>query len=110
MSPVINRRRRNVLVGAAAGAAAISFPLLSKVYAQGSVAVAKDAYVPRRKLALLIGNGDYPNRNDILPARKNVVDLRESLEFLEFEVKPHFYFDLGENDMRSVISASHRAR
>ena len=53
----------------------------------------QDIYAPRTKLALLIGNRDYPNRKDIAPAHKNVRDLKDILEYYEFKVRDHVDLD-----------------
>ena len=65
-------------------------------------AATKDAYVPRIKHALLIGNRDYPNKKDIPPAHKNVNDMKEALEFLEFKVTS--YVDLNAAAMQAAIA------
>ena len=72
-------RRRTVLRwGAASGAALGAWPVL----AQGAVA---DGPEPPR-LALLIGNREYPDGEDLPPIHKNVRDLRAVLEKRGFQV------------------------
>ena len=87
----------------AAGLAGAATPLQMQIaFGQsGAVAVAQDAYIPRVKHALLIGNRAYPNKKDLPPARKNVADMQEILEFLEFEVTSHV--DLGLDAMRAAL-------
>jgi len=92
--------RRALLVAGLAGAAAV--PLRHALAQSSADSVAQDAYIPRIKHALLIGNRAYPNRKDIPPAHKNVADIREILEFLEFEVTSHL--DLGLDAMRAALA------
>lgn len=94
-----NRVRRSLLLGGAAGLLSTRFPA---AFAQGDSGGLKDAYVPRAKYALLIGNRSYANNKDIPPAHKNVKDIRETLEFLEFKVDA--YTDLDAAAMRATIA------
>lgn len=92
--------RRALLLGGAAG---LLLPTPRVSLAQGSVnIVLKDAYVPRVKHALLIGNRNYPNRKDIPPAHKNITDIAEALEYLEFKVTRHL--DLDAANMRAAVA------
>lgn len=95
----VDQKRRLLLAGLALS------PLARHAHSApgggGSDAIAQDAYIPRVKHALLIGNRNYPNRKDIPPAHKNVADLREALEFLEFKVSSHL--DLDAKSMRQVV-------
>lgn len=72
MTLPLHPRRRDVL---AYGAATLALP----AFAQGA-----GAEPPR--LALLIGNRDYPAGEDLPPIHKNVRDLRSALERRGFEV------------------------
>jgi len=94
-----DRRRRALLLGGAAGMLATRLP---QAFAQADGGL-KDAYVPRTKHALLIGNRVYANNKDIPPAHKNVADVRETLEFLEFKVSSHT--DLDATAMRAAITS-----
>lgn len=92
--------RRALLLG---GAASLLLPVRQTAIAQSSVnIVLKDAYVPRIKHALLIGNRNYPNRKDIPPAHKNVSDVAEAMEYLEFKVTRHL--DLDAAGMRAAVA------
>lgn len=94
-----NQFRRAILRGGAAGLLASRLPL---AFAQSEEGGLKDAYVPRTKYALLIGNRNYANKKDIPPAHKNVRDIQEALEYLEFKVAAHT--DLDAAGMRAVIT------
>lgn len=95
--------RRSLLLGGGAAAAlgALPFGQACFAQAQGSEPI-QDIYAPRTKLALLIGNRDYPNRKDIAPAHKNVRDLKEILEYYEFKVRD--YRDLDALAMARVLA------
>lgn len=93
-----SRTRRDMLLGGAAGLLAQHMPM---ALAQSDTAI-KDAYVPRIKHALLIGNRAYPGNKEIPPAHKNVVDMKEALEFLEFNVTT--YIDLNAAAMQAAIA------
>ena len=86
----------------AAGLAAAAGPLRQAFAQPAAEHAAQDAYIPRIKHALLIGNRAYPNRKDIPPAHKNVADIKEILEFLEFNVTLHV--DLGPQAMRAALA------
>ena len=83
-------RRRTVLRwGVAAGAV---LPCLPAVLQAAETA---DAVEPPR-LALLIGNRDYPNGEDLPPIHKNVRDLRAALENRGFAVTDALDLDLPQ--------------
>ena len=94
--------RRSLLLGGASGLALGSLSLSPNAFAQSQSETIQDAYVPRVKHALLIGNRDYPNRKDIAPAHKNVTDLKDVLEYYEFKVKD--YVDLDAVAMMRVLA------
>lgn len=82
-------RRRRLLAALGAG---------SGLWAAGAsplrAAVASGAEPPR--LALLIGNRDYPGGQDLPPIHKNVHDLHAALEKRGFEVTDALDADLGQ--------------
>lgn len=95
--------RRTLLLGAGAAGALAALPVVPECFAQGlGGEPIQDIYAPRTKLALLIGNRDYPNRKDIAPAHKNVRDLKETLEYYEFKVRD--YRDLDALAMARVLA------
>lgn len=100
MTATCNQYRRSLLLG---GAATMLAARLPAAFAQGADSGLKDAYIPRTKHALLIGNRYYANNKDIPPAHKNVADIREVLEFLEFSVVSHL--DLDAAAMRAAIAS-----
>jgi len=61
-----------------------------------------DIFVPSKKYALVISNGDYPNGKDLPPAYKNAADIQEALEYLEFKVSKHT--DLNLENMQLVLA------
>ncbi len=98
---VHDHQRRRLLLGGVG--LSIGGALLPKnVLAQKSGDPVIDAYVPREKYALLIGNRDYPNRKDIAPAHKNVNDVKDVLEYYEFKVKD--YRDLDGPGMTKALA------
>ena len=98
-----NSARRSLLLGGGAALALGALPIASECFAQAqSVEPIQDIYAPRTKLALLIGNRDYPNRKDIAPAHKNVRDLKDILEYYEFKVRD--YVDLDALSMARVLA------
>lgn len=94
--------RRSLVLGGGAGLALGALPVSSDLFAQVGGDPVQDAYVPRSKYALLIGNRDYPNRKDIAPAHKNVRDLKDVLEYYEFKVKD--YRDLDATAMMRALA------
>jgi len=95
-------RRRSLLLAGGAGLALGALPVSPELFAQTGGEPIQDAFVPRAKFALLIGNRDYPNRKDIAPAHKNVADLKDVLEYYEFKVKD--YRDLDAAAMTRVLA------
>lgn len=95
--------RRSLLLGGSAAVALGALPIGPGCFAQsqGGEPI-QDIYAPRTKLALLIGNRDYPNRKDIAPAHKNVRDLKEILEYYEFKVRD--FRDLDGLAMARVLA------
>ncbi|CAD5372693.1 CASPASE_P20 domain-containing protein [Rubrivivax sp. A210] len=83
----VDRRRLLQAGGAWAGLAALP----SSVYAQ----TATEGPEPPR-LALLIGNRDYPEGEDLPPIHKNVRDLRAALEKRGFTVSEGLDLDLAQ--------------
>lgn len=94
--------RRSLLLGGGAGLALGALPVSPELFAQPVGDPIQDAFVPRAKYALLIGNRDYPNRKDIAPAHKNVTDLKDVFEYYEFKVKD--YRDLDAAAMTRVLT------
>lgn len=95
--------RRSLLLGGGAAAALGALPFGPGCFAQSPAGEPiQDIYAPRTKLALLIGNRDYPNRKDIAPAHKNVRDFKEILEYYEFKVRD--YRDLDGLAMARVLA------
>ena len=80
-------RRRLLLSGA--GLALGSWCNVNPAWAQKAGEPVVDAYVPREKYALLIGNRDYPKNKEIAPAHKNIRDVKDVLEYFEFKVTDH---------------------
>lgn len=95
-------QRRSLLLGGGAGLALGALAVSPELFAQTGAEPIQDAFVPRAKYALLIGNRDYPNRKDIAPAHKNVADLKDVLEYYEFKVKD--YRDLDATAMTQVLA------
>lgn len=58
-------------------------------------------YDPTRRFALLISNGNYPNGQDLPPAKKNLADMTEALKALDFDVTAHL--DLDAASMRRAV-------
>ena len=54
------------------------------------------------RLALLIGNGDYPVPHDLPPIHKNVMDLGEALAFRGFDVTQAM--NLDENSLQTTVN------
>lgn len=77
----------------------LTIPLSTPVSARLSNSVnatSPDVTVPNAsRLALLIGNGDYPAPHDLPPIAKNVTDLGEALAFRGFEVTQAMNLDEG---------------
>ena len=97
-------RRRTVLRwGAAAGGALAAGHGICQVSAVGD-----DPEPPR--LALLIGNREYPGGEDLPPIHKNVRDLRSALEKRGFTVTDALDLDLPRaRDAMAVFAATVRA-
>jgi hypothetical protein len=101
--PRLNRRRRRVLGALAGGLALSPLPALLPV-----AAAAENAEPPR--LALLIGNREYPDGEDLPPIHKNVRDLKVALEQRGFSVTEGLDVDLaGARALVERFSASVRA-
>lgn len=94
--------RRSLLLGGGAGLALGALSVSPELLAQSTGEPLQDAYVPRIKHALLIGNRNYPNRKEIAPAHKNVRDLKDILEYYEFKVSD--YVDLDGAAMMRVLT------
>jgi hypothetical protein len=93
-------RRRALQWGLGGAAALIGAPWWARR------AHASSEGAPRReapRLALLIGNRDYPDDEDLPPIHKNVRDLRDSLQLRGFEVRDGLDLDLAES--RSLIDS-----
>lgn len=97
-----NQVRRSLVLGGGAGLALGALSISGDLFAQSGAEPVQDVYVPRVKYALLIGNRDYPNRKDIAPAHKNVSDLKDVLEYLEFKVTD--YRDLDAAAMKQALA------
>jgi hypothetical protein len=80
--------------------AALAMPALTlpawpaPVHAQG-------ASKGRDRVALLVGNGDYPNGKALPAAKKNVQDVAQVLQQLGFDVESQF--DIGAGDFRAAL-------
>ncbi|HEX4880685.1 MAG TPA: caspase family protein [Limnobacter sp.] len=74
--------RRRLLLGNLAGMAALA-PWCRRIQAAPAHT---GATVPQHRLALLVGNGDYPSPHDLPPISKNVMDLGEALVARGFDV------------------------
>lgn len=92
-------RRRRLLQWAGAGAGAC---LAGDRRARAQAGAAAASAEPPR-LALLIGNRDYPGGDDLPPIHKNVRDLRKGLELRGFSVTEGLDLDLAQ--ARSSVSA-----
>jgi len=103
--PVVRRTpSRRTVLGALAGGLALS-PLPALLPA----AAAADKPEPPR-LALLIGNRDYPGGEDLPPIHKNVRDLKLALEQRGFSVTEGLDVDLaGARSLVEKFSATVRA-
>lgn len=107
MNNALSNTRRSFISAALTGIATL---YLSPLMAESTVAQAYSSFTlvkPRRRYALLIGNQHYSGKNDILPAHKNVDDLKRALECIEFsgehgEVRA--FKDLGPEEMRREIT------
>ncbi|MBK7684930.1 MAG: caspase family protein [Rhodocyclaceae bacterium] len=100
-SPLLQNEMRRRLLQSGAGLALASLCLPNHALAQNAKEPVVDAYVPREKYALLIGNREYPNRKEIAPAHKNVSDIKDVLEYYEFKVKD--YRDLDAAGMKTAL-------
>lgn len=84
--------------------AIVGFPIaLSALSALPSLRAQTPAAVSTTRLALLIGNRDYPAPNDLPPVHKNVRDLTAALELRGFKVTSHV--DLQPAALREAIQA-----
>lgn len=101
--------RRSLLLGGGAGLALGALSVSPELLAQSVGEPLQDAYVPRIKHALLIGNRNYPNRKEIAPAHKNVRDLKDILEYYEFKVSDYVDLD-GDATMRVLTEFSAKLR
>jgi Caspase domain len=106
VTPNVNRRR---LLTSSASLALASLCQTNFAFAQKSGDPVVDAYVPREKYALLIGNRDYPKNKDIAPAHKNVTDVKEVLEYYEFKVTDYRDLD-GPAMSRALVDFSATVR
>ena len=86
--PALRRRRWLQWAGSCTGALGLGS-------ARAQQPVPAGAEPPR--LALLIGNRDYPEGEDLPPIHKNVRDLRAALERRGFEVSEGLDLDLPES-------------
>ncbi len=101
--PRMNRRRRQVLGAVAGGLVLSPLPALLP-----PAAAADNAEPPR--LALLIGNREYPDGEDLPPIHKNVRDLKGALEQRGFSVTDGLDVDLaGARALVERFSATVRA-
>jgi hypothetical protein len=95
-------RRRRLLQASAAWAALAAARAGWAQNAAASAAPAAGALEPPR-LALLIGNRDYPGGDDLPPIHKNVHDLRTALEKRGFSVTEGLDLDLAQ--ARTALAA-----
>lgn len=65
------------------------------------VAPGEIEFRPERRLALLISNGDYPKGKELPPARKNFVDMRDTLTSMGFKVRGQL--DADQKTMRREL-------
>ena len=100
--------RRNaigVLLGWAGMLAGFSIPRLSRAAGKQvpSVSLQQQEGPPgMHRLALLIGNGDYPVPHDLPPIHKNVMDLGEVLAFRGFDVTQAM--NLDEASLQTTVT------
>ena len=97
----VNQKRRSLLV------ALMAASLFSKMgFAASEINetafTSRAQSFPKNKFALVIGNREYPNHTDLPSARKNVADMVEALNYLDFNVTS--YTNLGTDEMRSVLT------
>lgn len=107
MEPIFPTRRRLLLGTTVAG-------LLLSPLGRGIAQIATerrssmlDLIKPTQRYALLIGNRNYVTGSHIPPAYKNIADLSNALDCLEFggsAGRLSSYRDLGPGDMRLAIS------
>ena len=95
------RRRRWLQWAGACAAATQAAGFAGNVLAQPAAAASPTTEPPR--LALLIGNRDYPEGEDLPPIHKNVRDLRAVLERRGFEVSQGL--DLDQAAARAATAA-----
>ncbi len=91
--------RRNWLQAAAASAVALGWPSASRSQSPSDEAEAEEP--PR--LALLLGNRDYPGGEDLPPIHKNVRDLAQALQARGFTVSEGL--DLSLDQARLAMAA-----
>ncbi|MFM2068256.1 MAG: hypothetical protein RLZZ584_3165 [Pseudomonadota bacterium] len=93
----LQRRQRRSVLGALAGSLVLTqLPALAPV-----AQAAEPAGAEPPRLALLIGNRDYPDGEDLPPIHKNVRDLKAALERRGFAVTEALDLDL--QGARSVV-------
>lgn len=59
-------------------------------------------FKPRLKRALVVSNGDYLAGKALLPARKNLADMKAALEDVGFDVDAHL--DLGQDEFKRTVA------
>jgi hypothetical protein len=99
MSKVESRRRRIVLSAAAA-------PLAATPMA-GWLGAAQAADAPKERVALVIGNTDYPDGKGLPAAAKNVADVERALRAIGFQVETRM--DVGAASFRSALESFNRS-
>ena len=60
-------------------------------------------FLPKRKLALVISNGEYLADKSLPPSRKNLVDMTAALQGVGFDVEAHL--DLGKGEFKETVAA-----
>lgn len=78
-------------------------PLVFRLQPARAGNVASNSAAPyTHRLALLIGNGDYPVPHDLPPIHKNVMDLGEALAFRGFDVTQAM--NLDESSLQTTVN------
>jgi len=105
--PLTQRSRRRLLAwGAAASGLLFGRTLAAQGTGPGSAGEPTAAGTEPPRLALLIGNRDYPDGEDLPPIHKNVRDLRAALEMRGFVVSDGLDLDVAGSRAAMEIFAA----
>ena len=106
VSPTITlpnvQRRTFVSLAFGSGLAMSGIAALAQ-QATDSAAPLEAEFKPKLKRALVISNGDYLVGKALLPARKNLVDMKAALEGVGFDVDA--YLDLSQDELKKTVAA-----